>query len=112
MWLTCSASSCALRQNYYWDYDCDWVSDDPEIELYKGADQGRMVVDGNEYEFYAYTSNNATYIGFYIGDHKDLWVADTKLKKGKLYLTITTDNISNNLGKTIVLYQRPVQSEE
>lgn len=113
VWFTCSAPSCSFsHRKYYSDYDCEWVSDDPEIVLNNGCGSGKMIIDGVKYNFSTFMSNNATYIGFYIGDHEDLWVADTKLKKGKLYLTVTKDTISNYLGKTIVLYQRPVQSEE
>jgi hypothetical protein len=99
-------------QKYYWDYDCNWVSDEPSIELYKGCGSGQMTIDDIKYEFYTAQSNNATYICFYENEtsskndsEKLLWKADTKMKDGKLYLTITLDNISNYEGKTIVLSQ-------
>jgi hypothetical protein len=71
-----------------------------------------MTIDDIKYEFYTAQSNNATYICFYENEtsskndsEKLLWKADTKMKDGKLYLTITLDNISNYEGKTIVLSQ-------
>ena len=103
-------------QNYYWDYDCRWVSDVPKVELYQGCGSGRMIIDEVEYEFVTAQSNNATYIEFYEKDPsfendvgKLLWKADTKLKNGKLYLTIATDNISDYEEQTIILRQRPVE---
>ena len=106
-------------QKYYWDYDCCWVSDEPKVELFQGCGSGRMTIDRVEYEFVTAQSNNATYITFYEKDPsfendlgKLLWKADTELKNGKLYLTITIDNISNYRGQTIILSQRPVEVED
>jgi hypothetical protein len=100
-------------QKYYWDYDCNWVSEEPSIELYKGCGNGQMTINDVKYEFYTAQSNNATHIDFYEKEtnsnnnfEKLLWQADTKMKDGKLYLTITLDNISNLEGKTIILSQK------
>lgn len=38
-----------------------------------------------------------------------IWKADTEEKDGKLYLTVTEDNISNYVGKTIVLEFKPYE---
>lgn len=107
------------NREYYWNYECDWVSDNPEIEIYYGCGEGRMVIDGVEYVFNTSRSNNATDIEFYepapemgITEEKVFWKADTKLKDGKLHLTVTVDKISDYLGKTIVLSQRPIEKEE
>lgn len=102
-------------QKYYWEYDCCWVSEEPKVELNKGCGSGLMTIDNVEYEFYTAQSNNATYIIFYEKDKslendlgKLIWKANTVLKDGKLYLTITIDNISDFVGKTIVFLQKEI----
>lgn len=106
-------------QNYYWDHDCCWVSNEPKVELFQGCGSGRMTIDDEEYEFYTAQSNNATYIEFYEKDTdtendlgKLLWKADTELKNGKLYLTITIDTISDYEGQTIILDQYPAANDQ
>ncbi len=96
-------------RKYYWDYDCYWISEDPQIVLDKGCGSGKMKIDDVLYEFYTYVSNNATYIGFYTVENDNfesktyLWKADTDFKDDCLYLTITIDNISDYEGKVIKL---------
>lgn len=105
----CLVAGCRGCRKYYWDYNCSWVCDEPQVELYEACGNGRMVIDDFEYNFCTAQANNATDITFYIekdGQHKVLWEADTVLKDGKLYLTITQDNISNYQGKTIILLQK------
>lgn len=111
----CCISGLAGCQKYYWDYDCSWVCDNPQIELYQGCGRGRMVIDGIAYGFITAQANDATDITFLsdsssIQDESDrvIWVADTVLKDEKLYLTITLDNISDYCGKTVVLLQQAV----
>ena len=105
---------CRGLRTYYWDYEGEWISDNPQVTLYKGCDRGEMTIDGIHYEFYTGVSNNASYIYFYIPENNDhqseiyLWRANTTLKKDKLYLEITEDNISNYQGKTIVLTKKPL----
>ena len=41
-----------------------------------------------------------------------IWQADTVVKDGKLYLTVTKDNISDYEGKTIELKLRPYKEGE
>ncbi|MGN1372577.1 MAG: hypothetical protein ACI4VK_00860 [Candidatus Coproplasma sp.] len=68
-----------------------------------------MTIDNVEYEFQTAQANNAIDITLYIekdGLHQVLWEADTVLKDGKLYLTVTQDNISDYEGKTIILLQK------
>lgn len=75
-----------------------------------------MTIDDVEYEFVTAQSNNATYIEFYEKDPscendlgKLLWKADTELKNGNLYLTVTIDMISDYEGQTIILSQCSVE---
>ena len=96
---------CRTCREYYWDYDGYWIAEQPQITLDKGCGKGVMQIDGTRYEFDTYRSNNATYIGFYVGEHDVLWEADTKLQGDCLYLTVTVDNISNYEGQTITFYK-------
>ena len=71
-----------------------------------------MVVDGEQYDFFTAQANDATEIDFFLvqedesAEQKLLWSADTVLKGGKLYLTITEDTISDFEGKVLVFEQR------
>lgn len=94
-------------QKYYWDYECDWVSESPLIVLRRGGcGNGYMIIDGIEYQFNTWQSNDAKEITFCDENNNVIWQADTTLKKDKLFLTVTIDNISNYQGKTIELTQR------
>lgn len=107
--LPMSLTGCRNCRKYYWDYNCSWACDEPQVELYEGCGSGRMTIDNVEYEFQTAQANNAIDITLYIekdGRHQVLWEADTVLKDGKLYLTITRDNISDYEGKTMILLQR------
>ena len=94
---------CVGCKKYYWDYDCYWISEEPQITLNKGCGDGKMKIADVVYEFYTYISNDATYIGFCNSNEEVLWEADTNFKDDCLYLTITIDNISNYEGKVIKL---------
>ena len=106
---------CRDFSKYYWDYNCNWVSENPKIVLYQGARNGEMTIDNIHYEFYTRRANNAKYIYFYIVKNDDfesktyLWKADTTLKDNKLYLKITEDYISDYQGKILVLEQKCLQ---
>lgn len=93
----------------YWDYPGSWVCQDPQIELYEGCGSGKMILDQVEIEFFTAQANDATDITFFEtsafeeeGEQKVIWVADTELKDGKLYLTVTEDHLSDFEGKTLV----------
>lgn len=97
---------------YYWDYDCSWICENPHIELYQGCGSGQMVIVGEQYDFFTVQANDATEIDFFLvqedesAEQKLLWRANTVLKDGKLYLTITEDAITNFEGKTLAFEQR------
>lgn len=96
---------------YYWDYDCGWICENPHVELYQGCGSGQMVVDGEQYDFFTAQTNDATEIDFFLVQEDEskgqklLWSADTVLKDGKLYLTITEDTIADFEGKVLVFEQ-------
>ncbi|MGN1103358.1 MAG: hypothetical protein ACI4QI_00640, partial [Candidatus Coproplasma sp.] len=46
-----SVAGCRGCRKYYWDYDCSWVCEEPQVELYEGCGSGRMTIDNVEYEF-------------------------------------------------------------
>lgn len=94
---------CISCKKYYWDYDCFWISEQPQITLNKGCGSGKMKIENVVYEFYTYISNDATHIGFYNNKKDILWEADTNFKDDCLYLTIKIDNISNYKGQVIKL---------
>ena len=106
---------CVGCKKYYWDYNCTWVSENPEIVLFQGARNGEMTIDDIRYEFYTRRANDAKYIYFYVVENNDfesktyLWKADTTLKDNKLYLKITEDYISDYQGKILVLEQKSLQ---
>jgi len=79
-----------------------------------------MIIDGTAHQLHLGYAHDGTYIKIYDKDVREqlerdengyiidldaalLWKADTEEKDGKLYLTVTEDNISNYVGKTIVL---------
>lgn len=101
---------------YYWDYDCNWVCNEPYIELYQGCGSGQMVVGGEQYDFFTAQANDAMEIDFFFvqedesAAQKLLWSANTVLKDGKLYLTITEDTIADFEGKTLIFEQTMKQS--
>lgn len=105
---------CEGLNKYYWDYECNWVCDTPQITIYKGAGGGEMTIDGVTYNFYTRRANNATYIYFYTIENNDfqnriyLLKADTVFENDKLYLTITEDYISNYQGQTFVFEKKPI----
>lgn len=112
------AMSCSLSGvKYYWDSDCEWYSNEPQIVLNKGCKSGEMTVDGVSYEFFTARSSDGKRIELRkgsvddndVGENFILWLCNTKLKNGLLYLTVTIDNVSDYEGKTIVLHPRSVE---
>lgn len=97
---------------YYWGYDCNWVCNEPCVELYQGCGSRQMVVDGEQYDFFTAQASDATFIEFYLIQEgapevqELLWRADTVLKDGTLYLTITEDAVSDLEGATLVFVQK------
>lgn len=111
--------------DYYFTKDGIYYSSAPFIELNCPKNSGTMEIDGVIYQLGLAFENNGTKIyienrelynqmptdsnGNPIIFQEDvlLWQADTKTRNGKLYLTVTKDNISNYEGKTIILEFTP-----
>ena len=119
-----ACSLCACRGDYYFSKDGIYFCSDPYIEIDCPRNTGILVIGDVEYNLSLSFSNNATYIKLYDaavlenadtdenGDILDmdpalLWRADTEEKNGKLYLTVTKDNVFDYEGKTIVLEFEP-----
>ena len=114
----------ACHKTYYFQVDGVYCSVDPFIELNCVDNSGTLVIDDVSYELdLAFDPQGRDILIFYAGDEnqpqwetirdddrygdKLIWQADTEEKNGKLYLTVTKDNISNYEGKTIVLEFEP-----
>lgn len=104
-------TSCTWQKRYF-DYDCIWYSEDPYIKFCTSPMEGIIVLDEIKYDANLSYANDGTSIEFYV-DNIDgeftIWEADTVVKKGVLYMTVTLDNVSNYLGETIELVQMPVE---
>lgn len=105
---------CGRRWWDNWDRSYAWVSEEPYI--YMPIDKGKVIIeiDGDKWKVETSWEPAGTKIYFnekWITHTKDglIWVADVKLKKDKLYLTIIEDHYGENEGKEIVLEQQPVQ---
>ncbi len=94
-----------------------WVCDSPYI--YIGTQhihnyEAYIEIDGEMKETETGFENDGTRIYFYEknskGYEEDLvWLAECKIKKDKLYLTIITDNYFECDGETFVLEQQPYE---
>jgi hypothetical protein len=105
---------CGRRWWDNWDGSYAWVSEEPYI--YMPIDMGKVIIeiDGDKWKVETSWEPDGTKIYFkekWTTHTKDglIWVADVKLKKDKLYLTIIEDHYGENEGKEIVLEQQPVQ---
>ena len=105
---------CGRRWWDNWDGSYAWVSEDPYI--YMPLDKGKVIIeiDGEKWKVETAWEPAGTEIYFnekWITHTEDglIWVANVKLKKDKLYLTIVEDHYGNNEGKEIILEQQPVQ---
>ena len=124
-------SLCSCNEIEYQEYKGIWYSEVPFIELNCAYYKGNMILDGVKYRLCLSYANDGSYIeiddqslvnqiekdenGNYLsGITEDmlLWQADTVVKEGKLYLTVTKDNISDYEGKTIELKLRPYKEGE
>ena len=112
------------RGSYYFNNNGTYICEDPYIEFVFPDSSGAMCIDGVTYHLNLGYSNNGTEIfldnqllldqaglgnsGYNIhSDQALIWRADTEEKNGKLYLTVTKDNVSDYEGKTIVLEFEP-----
>ena len=105
--LLCCVFLFGACKKYYWDYDCQWICENPIIIFDKGCGSGRLEINNTKYEFYTAQTNNATKIILYnTANDEIIWEANTKLQDNYLILTIKTDNISDYMGKTITLHRQ------
>ena len=108
-----TSCSCVPNKKYYFSYSGIWFSDSPFIVLDCKHHQGVFTISNMTYDIGTAHANNGVNIILYnsaiiqpeggLSDEAYLWVADTKVKNNKLYLTVTEDRISDYEGKTIVL---------
>ena len=122
---------CSCQRIYFFEYEGVWYSEEPFIELNCAYHNGKIKLNGIEYLSCLGYANDGVYVemynqnlvdqieqdenGNYLSDITDdmlLWQADTVVKDGKLYLTVTKDNISDYEGKTIELKLRPYKEGE
>lgn len=103
---------------YFWDYECVWVSDSPYIYIPVGYHTATIELNGEKKEVFTGWTNNGTEIRFYDPDIDNgetdesiIWDTECEVKKGKLYITIVIDNVSDLEGKTIILKQQPLEGD-
>ncbi len=116
MVIFCTMSMLVGCGKYFWDYECIWVSDSPYINIPVGYHTATIELNGEEKEVYTSWSNDGTEIRFYDPDIDNgeteesiIWDTECEVKKGKLYITIVKDNVSDMEGKTIILEQQPLE---
>ena len=97
-------------------YKCIWVSDSPYIHMRSGSNKATIEINGESKEVFTGYTNNGTEIRFYDPDIDNgktdesiIWDTESEVKKGKLYITIVKDNVSDLEGKTIILEQQPLE---
>ncbi|MBD5137685.1 MAG: hypothetical protein HDT39_17390 [Lachnospiraceae bacterium] len=102
----------------FWDYECVWVSDSPYI--YMPANSHAVIIEINGEKKIADTGWKHTGLGITFYDpeidngttmESIIWETECEIKKGKLYITIIKDNVSDMEGKTIILEQQPLENE-
>lgn len=102
----------------FWDYECVWVSESPYI--YMPANSHVVIIEINGEKKITDTAWKNTGLGIYFHDpeidngttmESIIWETECEIKKGKLYITIIKDNVSDMEGKTIILEQQPLENE-
>ena len=102
----------------FWEYECVWVSESPYI--YMPANSHAVIIELNGEKKIADIGwkHTGLEISFYdpeidngITMESIIWETECEIKKGKLYITIIKDNVSDMEGKTIVLEQQPLENE-
>ena len=103
---------------YFWEYECVWVSDSPYIYMPASSHKVVIEINGEKKDVNAAWANNGRGITFYSDyindkaiDESIIWDAECEIKKGKLYVTIIKDNVSDMEGKTIILEQQPLEDD-
>ena len=97
---------------HYSDYQYDWVSQDPKIQLspygdvilnIEGVDQTRHINalsdSGKSTLYFCYGEVGSA------DDSDVIWIVDVEVKSNLLYMYVNKDNVSDYEGKTIVLEQ-------
>ena len=129
--LVVSINLCSCQRTYFFEYEGVWYSEEPFIELNCVYYRGKMKIKDATYDLVLSYANDGIDIEmcdrtmrqeigkdvsgnpiFAITEDMILWEADTVVKDGKLYLTVTKDNISDYEGKTIELKLRPYKEGE
>ena len=117
VFMTGIISGCGKK---FWDYECVWVSDSPYIYMpaYSHSHKATIEINGEKKDVETAWENTGLGIKFCTSDIKYktldenlIWDTECEVKKGKLYITIIKDNVSDMEGKTIVLEQQPLENE-
>ncbi|MDE6252720.1 MAG: hypothetical protein K2M78_08785 [Lachnospiraceae bacterium] len=108
-------SGCKKR---FWEYECVWVCDSPYIYMPTNSSPAVIEINGEKKDVEAvrkYTTSGLEFrdpdIDNASTDESIIWETECKIKKGKLYVTITKDYVSDMEGKTIILEQQPLEGD-
>ena len=106
---------------YFWDYECVWFSESPYVYMaaYTHTHKAIIEINGEKKEVETGWKNDGTGIEFCDPDIDNgtteesiIWETECKIKKGKLYVTIIKDNVSDMEGQTIILEQQPLEDND
>lgn len=109
-------TGCGKRWWDNWDGSYVWVSDNPYIYMPLDHDGAIIEINGEKWEVNVGWGPEGRYIYFHEKwirhtEDGEIWVAEVKLKKDKLYLKIIEDYYGDYQGQEFVLEQRPVKEE-
>jgi len=116
----------ACNKIYYFEKSGIYISQSPYMELDCVKGTGTMIIGDVSYPLDLAFDSAGGHILIFCEENADaeildtireddvygealIWKANTKEKNGKLYLTVTKDNISDYVGKTIVLEFQPYE---
>lgn len=96
-------------QKKIWEYDCNWISEEPYIFISLKNYNAAIEIDGVNYDAELACSNDGRNLYFYKGESNEdldetvLWEAEIRVNNDKLYLTVMKDNVSDYEGEEFVL---------
>lgn len=104
-------------QKKFWEYECVWKCDEPYIYIETHGHIAYMEIDGEIKELETAWENDGTGIDFWDPSISDvhsyesvMWITKCEIKKGRLYLTVITDNVSDCEGETFILEPQEYES--
>ncbi len=103
----------------FMDYECAWVCGEPYICIATDSHRAYLEIDGEIREFDGAWGCDGASIYLYdiflegsLTEDALVWEAECEIKKGRLYLTVVKDHVSQCQGRTFVLKQRPLVAEK